>query len=534
MASISSTFLIFFLTTSTLLSSTLSATLIEDLNALHPPPDFNSTLFNNCAHNPSHKYCNSSPMDLNEIFKSTIVASHLCNESKNPNCVETFSKIDLRSCLKIAPLYLSFSFFWKYCPISIVSIDLANNSLKGSFPNEVLLCTQIQALDLSYNQLSGDFPVENFSALINLTLLNLSYNQFSEIKVSDMEFLKRFNSSSFIRSGLLPKHRNYTIKVVIFLAGFPVFVILMVGSTGWLCFVRPDFLPGMCRRNHKFTTWMLKAATNGFSRKKLVSKGESFAIYRGILRDGTEVKIEIYRDDISREIYQNFVEECKVLVQLQHKNLVRVLGWCSSRRMRSIVTQWTDGETIELWLSGSAAPPWKNRLKVLIGVVEGMCYMQEQWSEIGYDLRTSSVLLSHNSEPLISRFRIEDHRISSAKNIYMFGLFLLEMIVNRRPQEEFEQREAGFIEFIRMHYPENLQKVIDEKMKLTEDMFDQAKQGIGLGLMCTDQPSGKLPSLNQIHSMIIGAYRSCLALTSDDHKRSHGDGGRRHKHNKVR
>lgn len=417
MASFSSTFHLFLvLTTSTFLFSILSATLIEDLNTLHPPPDFNSTLFNNCAHNPSHKYCNSSPMDLTEIFKSTIVASYLCNESKNPNCIESFPKIDLRNRPKIVPLYLSFSFFWKYCPISIVSIDLANNSLKGNFPKEVLLCNQIQALDLSFNQLSGDFPVEIFTSLINLTFLNLSYNHFSEIKVSDMEFLNRFNSSSFVHSGLLPKHRNYTIKAVILLVGFPVFVILMIVSMGWLCFVRPDYLPGRCRRNHKFTTWMLKAATDGFSRKNLVSKGETFAIYRGILRDGTQVKIEIYRNDISREVLRNFVEECKVLVQLRHKNLVQVLGWCSSRRMRAIVTEWTDGETIELWLSGSAAPPWKNRLKVLIGVVEGMRYMHDQWPEIGYDLRTSSVLLSHNFKPLISRFTIKDHQISSTKS----------------------------------------------------------------------------------------------------------------------
>ncbi|KAK4858740.1 hypothetical protein QYF36_021261 [Acer negundo] len=514
-----------FITFSLLVSSLLSATLVEDLNNLRPPPDFNTTIFNNCFNNPSLKYCNSSPMDLTEIFKSTIVASHLCNESKNPNCVESFPKIDLRSRPKITPLYLSFNFFWKYCPLTIMSIDLSNNSLKGSFPSDVLLCNQIQSLDLSFNHFSGDVPLQNFSHLSNLTNLNLSYNHFSELKISDSNLFQRFNSSSFIHSGLLPSHQNYTIKTIILFVGFPLFVVLIVGCSGWLCFARPDFLPRILNRNHKFTTWMLKAATDGFLKKNLVMKSVGVSIYKGVLRDGTKVKIEIYRDNVSRENLSKFVEECKILVQMRHKNLVRVLGWCSNRRMRSLVTEWTDGENIELWLAGSA-PSWKHRLKILIGVVESMLYMQEQWPQVGYDLSTSSVLLSGNLEPLISRFKIGDRRSNYTANyIYKFGLLLLEMIAtNRRPSEEFERGEASFIECIRMHYPGNLRVVIDERMKLTENTFDQAKLGIGLGLMCTDQKAGKIPSLDEIYHMIVKVYRSCLVFTSENYKGSHSNG----------
>lgn len=347
-------------------------------------------------------------MDLNNIFKSTIVASYLCNLSRNPNCVETFSKIDLRSHPKITPLYLSFEFFWKYCPISILSIDLSNTSLKGSFPSDVLLCTQVQSLDMSHNLLSGDVPVYNFTRLLNLSRLNLSYNYFSEMKISDIKFFQRFNASSFIHSGLLPSQRSYTIKKIVVLVGFPLFVVVIVCCSGWFCFARPDYLPRPLRRHHKFTTWMLKAATGGFSKKNLVVKCDGVSIYKGVLRDGTKVKIEMYMDSVSAEKMHQFVEECRVLVQMRHRNLVRVLGWCKNRHMRSLVTEWIDGETVEMWLAGSA-PSWRHRLKVLTGVVEGMFYMQEQWSRVGYDLSTSSVLLSNKLEPLISRFHIGIH-----------------------------------------------------------------------------------------------------------------------------
>lgn len=418
---INSTLLTIFLL---LISSTHSSTtLIEELNTLRPPPDFNTTLAKNCQHNPSLRYCNKffSPSDLNEIFKFTIVASHLCNESKNPNCVESFPKIDLKNRPRIAPLYLSFDFFWKYCPLDIVSVDFSNNSLKGKFPSDVLLCTQIKFLDLSFNQFFDEIPVESFYSLTNLTRLNLSYNHFSEIKITDINFFARFNSSSFIRSGLFPSHHHYTIRAIILLACFPIFIIVMICLFGWLCFHRPDYLPEMFRKRYKFTVPILKAATNNFSKKNLLSKQDGVAIYKGILRDNTKVKIEIYRGNtvISREDQRNFKQECKVLVNLRHKNLVRVLGWCSNRRLRSIVAEWMNyAENIESWLSGLEPPPWKNRLKVMIGVVEGMRYLQEEWPEVGYDLSTSSILLSDNLEPLVSRFKV-NNRNNYTKSKYI-------------------------------------------------------------------------------------------------------------------
>ncbi|OMO73768.1 hypothetical protein COLO4_26877 [Corchorus olitorius] len=509
---------------SSIFLSISAATVVEDLANLHPPSDFNTTITSNCLKDPSLRYCSFSPMNLDEIFRFTIVASHLCNQSKNPNCVESFPRIDLSSQPKTAPLYLSFSFFWKYCPISIISIDLSNNSLKGTFPTDILLCTQIQALDLSHNLLSGDLPLQAFTPLTNLTLLNLSYNYFSESRISDSEFFfKRFNnSSSFLHSGLLPSHKNYRIKAVVILVGFPISVLLLVGGFWWLCF----------RNKHKYSNSVLKAATNGFSRKNMVGRGEGFAIYKGILRNGTQVRIEMYylnnsSNNISRENCRNFVKDCKILVQLRHKNVVKVHGWCSDRYSRALVTEWTGEVSLDLWVSESA-PPWKQRLKVLVGVLKGMCFLQEQWPEVGYDLRTSSVLVHENAEPLIARFKVGEN--SSTKKIYRFGVLVLEMVTNGRVmREEFEGSEAGLVECFKMHYPGNMQKLIDERMELTENIFEQAKEAIGIGLLCTDHSINRQLSLGQIFNMITRIYAACLVLASQNHKTSNADGGRGHK-----
>ncbi|CAL0329589.1 unnamed protein product [Lupinus luteus] len=461
-------------------------------------------------------------MNIDEIFKYSIVASHLCNESKNPNCVESFPKVDIRNRPNIASLYLSFDFFWKYCPLSIVSIDISNNYIKGTFPIDVLHCTQIQGLDLSMNEFSGEIPIQSFSPLKNLTFLNLSYNCFSESEeLSDSEFFKRFTPSSFIDSGAVFDHKKFTLKVVILLVSFPILVILMVIFLGWVCFQRPDFLPRKFQRSGKFTPAMLKGATCGFSSENLVGKSDFFHIYKGVLRDGTKVKIEMYWDTLSRESYNKFVEECKVLCELDHKNLVRVLGWCKCRKFRAIITEWREEENVEMWLLGSA-PTWKHRLRVLIGVVECMCYLQDEWPEVDYELNTNSVLLSNNMEPLISRFKVGDQEDNNAK-ISEIGVFMLEIILSKRVQEEFDEGESGFINYMRTLHSEDLLQMIDERMEVTETTNYHVEKVISLGLLCIDQSSSEKPSLGVIFSTIATAYKASIILPFAKHRMLHGD-----------
>ncbi|XP_073144368.1 probable L-type lectin-domain containing receptor kinase VII.2 [Henckelia pumila] len=527
MASISATSLVFFLAISCPL--TFQGTVIEDLNNLHPPSDFNSIITNNCHSNPSLRYCSpSTPFDLHEIFKSTIVASHLCNISDNPNCVESFPEINLRGQPKLAPLYLSFTFFWKFCPLSILSIDLANSSLKGGIPGEIFYCSQIQQLDLSHNHLSGDVVLDKFSGLENLKSLNLSYNEFSEIKLSDRHFLERFNSSSFVHSGLLPNHKRFGIKALLLLVGFPVSVILMVVFCGWLCFWRPDFLPDFLRRKHMFTPSILEAATNGFSKRNLVENAGNVSIYRGVLRDGNQVKIEIYWDMKPGVNRRRFVQKCKILVRLRHTNVVPVMGWCDHRKFRAIITEWIDSDNIETWLLNTT-PPWKQRLKVMLGVAAGVCYLHEEFPEIVYDLKSRNILLSEDGEPLITRFKVDHHRRSSSKKTYKFGVFILEMVANKRALEDSQSHDSGFVDWVKMQYPDNLESAIDKRMKKTGNVVEQAMEVIELGLMCTDLSTSRQPNWEQICNVLSNLY-SMAAPGSLDHMTSRAKRGDGHTH----
>ncbi|KAH0892900.1 hypothetical protein HID58_055329 [Brassica napus] len=49
----------------------------------------------------------------------------------------------------------------------------------------------------------------------------------------------------------------------------------------------------------------------------------------------------------------------------------------------------------KLILNSSLTSSWRRRLGVVMGVIEGMFYLLEQWHEITFDLNTSSVLITN-------------------------------------------------------------------------------------------------------------------------------------------
>lgn len=113
--------------------------------------------------------------------------------------------------------------------------------------------------------------------------------------------------------------------------------------------------------------------------------------------------------------------------------------------------------------------------------------------------------------------------------ICKFGVFLLEMMIIRRDQEEFDGGDAGFIRFIRTLHPEDLYEMIDERMEVTETTLNQVKQVLSLGLMCIaiDQSNSEQPSLAQIFNTLSRAYNA-------NQKVFHGNRVKGHKHIQFR
>ncbi|KAL4187224.1 hypothetical protein AMTRI_Chr09g17860 [Amborella trichopoda] len=494
-----------------ILSTTSQSSLLDDLSR-EPPPGFNQTIARDCENDPTTRYCNASDTKLVAIYQSKVTARYLCNASMNENCDFAFTKISLQGSPNDTRLFLSLFSFWKYCRLSIRLITLSNNGLRGSFPIEILQCTQIESLDLSYNDLVGYLPLDNLSALTNLTHIDLSYNHFSG---QIPGFLRRFNSSGFTFSGLTevsPADRPVPVLSVITLLTLLAILVSSVGCLWWICPRQPDFPPTalQARVQYMFTPGMLKAATNNFSETNSVGNVGRYEVYKGMLKDGREVAVEVCRETVTSEARRAFVHECRILVQVRHRNLVQVVGWCDRKGVRAVVKAWVGNVTMEKWLSQRShdgAPSWHQRLKVAVGVANAMGYIEEEWPRVAYDLRSSSLIVGPHREPFIFKLGVGEH-ISASKKVYKYGALVLELITNKRAREGFGRGEAEFVEWVRMPYPSQVRKVMDEGIKKTGTTCEQVGQVVGIALMCTDPSPDRRPGLAQMVGMITGIYES--------------------------
>nr|GMD83070.1 putative receptor-like protein kinase At4g00960 [Ipomoea batatas] len=93
---------------------------------------------------------------------------------------------------------------------------------------------------------------------------------------------------------------------------------------------------------------IIQAITNDFSPECKIGKGGYGYVYKGMLPSKQEVAIK----RLSRSSGQGskeFKNEVEVVAKLQHRNLVRLLGYCSEREEKILAwEQWRDGTPLEI------------------------------------------------------------------------------------------------------------------------------------------------------------------------------------------
>jgi hypothetical protein len=84
----------------------------------------------------------------------------------------------------------------------------------------------------------------------------------------------------------------------------------------------------------------LAAATGGFAQENLLGRGGFGSVYQGSLPTSNEdeiqgqqqVAIKKFSSESSSQSRKEFEAEVMIIGRLRHRNLVRLLGWCDSRR----------------------------------------------------------------------------------------------------------------------------------------------------------------------------------------------------------
>ncbi|XP_070678743.1 G-type lectin S-receptor-like serine/threonine-protein kinase CES101 isoform X2 [Malus domestica] len=151
------------------------------------------------------------------------------------------------------------------------------------------------------------------------------------------------------------------------------------------------------------------AATCNFSEENKLGQGGFAPVYKGKLVTGREMAVKRL-SKCSGQGTLEFKNELMLISELQHTNLVQLLGFCIHGEERMLIYEYMPNKSLDNFLFDStrALLDWKKRFSIIEGIAQGLLYLHEysRLRVIHRDLKTSNILLDENINPKISDFGI--------------------------------------------------------------------------------------------------------------------------------
>lgn len=278
----------------------------------------------------------------------------------------------------------------------------------------------------------------------------------------------------------------------------------------------------------------LEAATGNFSDVNLLGRGGFGPVYKGLMANGQEIAVKQLALD-SRQGVREFTNEVRLLLKVQHRNVVSLLGCCAAAGQKMLVYPFLPNRSLDHFLFDKikqASLYWAKRFEIIEGVAKGLLYLHEESPVkiIHRDIKASNILLDEQLSPKISDFGLarlfegdETHintfkisgtygymapeyalngYLSAKSDVFSFGVLLLEIVSGRKNLDPLLGEEKADL----LSYAWNLHKegkaldLIDPS--LSSYSRDEALLCIQIGLLCCQAIVSDRPDMYNVHLML--------------------------------
>ncbi|CAI9092294.1 OLC1v1027492C1 [Oldenlandia corymbosa var. corymbosa] len=132
----------------------------------------------------------------------------------------------------------------------------------------------------------------------------------------------------------------------------------------------------------------MEVATNWFGDDCVMGSGDYGVVYRGYLFDHTRVAIKKLLANSART--KDLAAEVELLWCMRHKNVVKLLGYCTEGMFSLLVSEYVDNGNLKEWLHEKMCKlsplTWKIRMGIIQGIAKGcdgtLCHYYEFIKEL--------------------------------------------------------------------------------------------------------------------------------------------------------
>ncbi|XP_021760713.1 leucine-rich repeat receptor-like serine/threonine-protein kinase BAM3 [Chenopodium quinoa] len=452
----------------------------------------------------------------------------------------------------------------------VIKLDLSKNYLSGLIPLEIGNCVHLTYLDLSQNNLSGSIPPEISSNRI-LGYLNLSRNHINgtlPVSIGSMKSLTSADFSFNDLSGKLPESGQFAVFNASSFVGNP---LLCGSSLNNPCNL--TFVPSPSRKSSsgefklifalallvcslifavaavikaksfkkrsdswKMTTFtkvefnvsdILECMKDG----NVIGRGGAGIVYHGKMPCGSEIAVKKLLGFGPNRHDHGFKAEIETLGQIRHRNIVRLLAFCSNKHTNLLVYEYMRNGSLGEALHGKKLGGflgWNMRYKIGIEAAKGLCYLHHDCSPliVHRDVKSNNILLNSHFEAHVADFGLAKFlsgggasecmsaiagsygyiapeyaytlRVDEKSDVYSFGVVLLELLTGRRPVGDFGEG-VDIVQWSRVQTncrKENVPLIIDSR--LTAVPQDEAMHLFFVAMLCTQENSVERPTMREV------------------------------------
>ncbi|PNT64777.1 hypothetical protein BRADI_4g32830v3 [Brachypodium distachyon] len=243
-----------------------------------------------------------------------------------------------------------------------------------------------------------------------------------------------------------------------------------------------------------FTEEELQQATNRFSEQQVLGQGGHGTVYKGLLKSDVEVAVKRCTT-IDEQQKKEFGREMLILSQINHKNVVKLLGCCLEVQIPMLVYEFVPNGTLFDLIHGNHGGhiSFDTRLAIAHESADALAYLHSSAS--------TPIIHGDGTCGYLDPEYMQTCLLTDKSDVYSFGVVLLELLTGKKPfnfNPDAPEHEKSLSMMFMCAMKENkLEEVLDDQIK-NEGNMEFLEEIAELAKQCLDICGENRPSMKEV------------------------------------